>query len=176
MSDPPPIIEGVRMHGSFLVSPKMGAYLHHFDGGKTICVPIPSMAERYSYRVADRLAYTLRSSGFSEAHVADLSGMPATPQSIADAQAQASAFTVTFNKNYYFAGFDRSGQPQGTTDRAKAKSVSHAAAKEILNRLKKMFADAQIIEFSDDSDVEDELKALRGVTPDPEELTFKNGI
>jgi len=162
--------------GSFLVSPQLGAYLHHFEGGKTICVEIPSMAERYVYRVADHLAYTLRSSGFPEAHVVDIFGMPATPQSIADAQAQASAFTVTFNKNYYFAGLDGGGQPQGTTDRATAKSISKAAAKEILIRLKKMFPDAQIIEFSDESDVEDELKALRGITFSPEELTFKNSI
>jgi hypothetical protein len=150
----------------------MGAYLHHFDNGDTVCVAVPSMAEHYRYRTADRIAYVLRSNGFDEAHVADLSGMPALPQAIADAQD--SEFTVVFNKNYYFAGSDSSGQPQGTIDRSRIKSVSKPAATEICKRLKRMFADAKVIEFSNESDeMEDELKSLRGIAPNPESVTFK---
>jgi crotonobetainyl-CoA:carnitine CoA-transferase CaiB-like acyl-CoA transferase len=74
--------------GNFLVSPQMGAYFCHFDEGVPVCTLIPSMAEHFRYATADRLAQHLRSHGFPEAHVADLSGMPATPQSIADAQVE----------------------------------------------------------------------------------------
>ena len=167
------------MAGNFLVSPKMGSYFCRFDGDTTICVLIPSMAERFSYRIADRLAYTLRSKGFVGAHVSDLSGMPATPESIANAEAQAAEFTITFvgleNKEYFFAGLDGSGQPQGTPDRSKAKGVSKAAANEVYARLKKMgFKEAKVVEFANESEFEDELKSLLGTIPDLDKLKFKD--
>ena len=176
-----PLLEGTqaytrtRMIGNFLVSPSMGAYLHHFEDGATICVAVPSMAEHYNYRTADRVAYFLRSNGFEEAHVTDLAGMPATPQSIANAQV--SEYTVVFNKIYHFAGFDRIGQPQGTTHPSRRVYVSKDAAKEVWLKLKKMFEDAEIVERPlSELNVEDELKALQGIAPSPESLRFKDDL
>jgi hypothetical protein len=74
------------MVGNFLVAPRMGVYLCRFDNGSPICTQIPSIAGHYRYPIADRVAQYLRSHGFPEAHVADLVGMPATPQAIADTE------------------------------------------------------------------------------------------
>lgn len=163
------------MIGNFLVSPQLGAYLHHFEGGVTVCVAVPSMAEHYSYAIADRIAYTLRSHGFGDAHVTDLTGMPASPESIAIGQA--TEYTVIFNSNYRFAGLDRQGLPQGSLDPERTVYVSQGAAREVWRRLRKMFGDAKIVERpANEYAVEDELKALHGVAPDPAAIKFKDSL
>jgi hypothetical protein len=121
--------------GNFLVMVKSGAYLERFEGSKTICVKIPSLAEHFSYEVADKIAYSLRSRGFEGTLVCASNGLPATPQLILDAATPSDEFTVVFNKAYYSAGRDKNGSPLGSRDRKEAKAMSRAAAEEICQRL-----------------------------------------
>jgi hypothetical protein len=74
------------MAGDFLVSVRLSDYLIRMDSSKPICTKVPSFAEHFDYRPADRMACALRARGYRQAHVCDLDGMPSTPQSIADAR------------------------------------------------------------------------------------------
>ena len=156
------------MPGSFLVMIKSGVYLIRFDGADTVCTKVPSAAEHFTYRGADRVVYTLRGRGFDEAMVATLGGLPATAQTILDTRAAAEEFTVKF-AGYYFTGRDRLGSPLGSRDPLEAKSMSRETANEVCARLKRMrFEDAEIIDFGAiESSLESELRRVWGSNPEP---------
>jgi hypothetical protein len=164
------------MVGNFLVMIKPGAYLVRFEGSETVCTTAPSAAEHYSYRVADRVVYTLRTQGFNESLVVTIDGLPATPQSILDARAPADEFTVKFD-GYFFAGRDRLGSPLGSQDQRNAKSMSGAAANEVSVRLKKMkFKKVEIIDFATmENNLENELRQVwgSGLEPTPEAIRIE---
>jgi hypothetical protein len=164
--------------GNFLVMVKNFTYLVRFDGAETVCTKVPSTAEHYSYRVADRIVCILRSRGFSESLVATLNGLPATTQAILDTSSVTDEFTVRFNGSFLFAGRDVRGEPLGSRDPMEAKSMSRAAAQEVCSRLKRMkFKDAEIIEFASvDNTLESELKRVwgSGVETTPESVTIES--
>ncbi len=73
------------MIDSFLVSVRFKEFLVKWEGNIPACTKIPSYAEHLDYLQADRIVCSLRSKGFDQAHVCNIDGSPATPQSIAGA-------------------------------------------------------------------------------------------
>jgi hypothetical protein len=150
------------MARNFLVMVASAKYLVKFDGAETLCTSVPSSAEHFSYQTADRIVRTLRSRGFVECLVANISGRPATLQAILDTEAAADEYTVRFHQHYYFAGRDARGEPMGSRDVLDAKPMTHEAAKEVCSRLKRMkFKDAEVIDFASiDSSLDSELERV----------------
>ena len=75
------------MLDSFIVSVRFKEYLVKWEGDIPSCTQVPSYAEHLDYLQADRVVCSLRSKGFDQAHVCNIDGTPATPQSIAEAKA-----------------------------------------------------------------------------------------
>ena len=125
------------------------------------------------YRTADRQVLYLRARGFSEAHVCTLNGMPATPQTIINAQESAEDYQVMFGQ-FFFAGPDRNNNPLGSKSPQNAKNVSRPVAAEICSRLKRMgFKDARVIDNPAISAFETELNRVWGPNPNPPTIHFK---
>ena len=163
----------IGMSGEFIVSVRLSKYLIRFDATEPVLTEVPSVAEHMDYRTADRQVLYLRARGFNEAHVCTLNGMPATPQTIIDAQESAEDYQVTFN-GFYFAGPDRNNNPLGSRSSQNAKNISRRVAVEICSRLKRMgFKDACVIDNPAISTFEAELNRVWGSNPNPPTIHFK---
>lgn len=157
------------MDNAFLVQlSEKPTFLTSVRDGTVFESPYPTHAKQMSFDAANSLAQRLRDAGFEVASVVDRFGQPPTATDLATVK-RSVMYQVLFS-GHYFTGQNVSSRDLGNRDRTKAVSMSQAAARAVVQRLKRAgHLDATVIEATAPTeDVNEELKQIW-----PEEFSKK---